>query len=231
MKASTCCCSCKNIKIKGKIIPNCMYPNIPLTEKNHLRLCKNLFSVQQHSIEIQNFDRVCCHTLSKYCSNMKCSACGETYLFFSWSGYSYFGKMQNFEKNNKLLQNSSKISKNIKMNDCSNSDNSHDTFFKNDNNGNIASNLPNIFKILIKNNKNKLISHQIEPKKLEQTYTQKVDAKYALKRSEDEEKIFSNDADFELMFSNEYSPYIGSYMQGMNIFNDLIDEKNIFYDL
>lgn len=212
MKVSHCSCSCGNLKIKGKIVPNCMYPNIPLTGKEHLRLCKNLFSIQPQSVDIHNYNQICGHTLSKVCSSLKCTACGSTFLFFSWAGYSYFGKIQQqSEKNNKLSQNH-KISK---YNGHPLAEHPQNIFSNHNHDSSISMSLPNMFKYLISNNKQKFVSQENEKKSIDQNNFQVTEKKY-----DEDENFFANDVDFELMFSNKSAPYVGSFAHDLSILND-----------
>ena len=94
MKISNCSCSCGNIRIRGQLIPQGVYPNIPPSERERLRFCKNLFSIQPQSIEIQNLNKVKGRLLSSICADMTCLSCASTFRFFSSRGFSYFGKLQ-----------------------------------------------------------------------------------------------------------------------------------------
>lgn len=93
MKISSCSCSCGNIRIRGQLVPQGMYPNISPTERERLRFCKTLFSIQPQSTDIQNFGKVRGRLLSSYCADMTCISCGSTFRFFSCRGYSYMGKI------------------------------------------------------------------------------------------------------------------------------------------
>lgn len=181
MKISSCSCSCGNIRVRGQLVPQGMYPNIPPTERERLRFCKTLFSIQPQSIDIQNFGRVKGRLLSPLCADMTCMSCGSIFRFFSCRGFSYMGKIQQVDNNNSQAskQNSnnrsfppSKIAqKPIMRNQQVGPPFGNPPQFlnlnnNNENDGNLAAPpLPSLFTPLISRRKQKLPSQEINLRK------------------------------------------------------------------
>ena len=247
MKISNCSCSCGNVRIRGQLIPQGVYPNIPPTERERLRFCKNLFSIQPQSIEIQQFGKVRARLLSSSCADMTCTSCSSTFRFFSSRGYSYFGKIQPSDNSQVSRQNNHKTFPPIKLaqkpireqppqSQNFNSNHEHDV--------NLSNTLPPLFTPLISRHRQKYSSQELQkrvsieqnPSQVEHSPTTNTDLFNNIENLEldngididrnlngsmqnEDEMLFTNndDIDFELMFSNKADPVVGSYKQRMGI--------------
>lgn len=202
-------CVCGNIKILGQSVPHFVYPNLPPTENLRLRYIKNLYSVQKHSMEIRDFNEIQSRPLSKLCVHMKCSSCDSSFLFFFWRGYTYYGRIHAVNPKIKPSCLTSQIDRNDQKG-CKSLSSRRQVMqqAKKKSDKKVIGSLPNFFRPLILN--------QRSDDGLQKCHVNRAD-KFMMKNNIDDESIVSNDADFELMFSNKVDPIVGSYKQDMNI--------------
>lgn len=207
---STYSCSCGNIRIRGQIVPHSVYPNIPSSEKEHLRCCRNLFTVQSQCIEIHNFNNIQARSLSKICSELKCTTCGSLFLFFYCNGYSYFGRTR------------PKITyppRHQQDTNCCKSLTKHPQILsikKPNDNRKMTGSLPSFLKPLISNQKIGSSTQEIPKKSTTDNISLNEGTNLSFSKAEDND-FMSSDIDFELMFSNKVEPIVGSYKQDMNV--------------
>lgn len=188
MKISSCSCSCGNVRVRGQLVPQGMYPNIPPTERERLRFCKTLFSIQPQSIEIQNFNKVRGRLLSSSCADMTCTSCGSTFRFFSCRGFSYMGRLQSDNNPPSSRQNNSRSFPPLKssqrsMRDqtariqqngqpFSNSSQIQNLNDNNDSDSNLSAPLPSLLTPLISHYKQKNLPQESQKKAADQLSSQ-----------------------------------------------------------
>lgn len=207
MEISSCSCLCGNVQIKGQLVLNDI-------EKDCFQLCKTIFSIRSQSIEIQNSKQIEKKPHSKTCIFVKCLQCGTLFHIYSYGKEVYMEKnQQSIFPYQQINGKSSSIEQEIPQLS------SYSHFHNLDKGGSKFEIHFTNFKDIYAFNNQKKIHLQTKNDYLSPKVgivDQKTDKfpentrKYINKNLFDTKHI-EDDTDFEIMFSNKYDPFIGSY--------------------
>lgn len=88
MKTMCSSCTCGNILIKGNLVSQCLHHDI------QTKMSKTLFSIDFHSLQMRNFNRIARCLINETCSKVKCLICGTIFKFFYKNLHLYVEKTQ-----------------------------------------------------------------------------------------------------------------------------------------
>ena len=195
MNLSSCSCICGNVQIRGQLTLNDI-------EKDCFQFLKTVFSIHSQSIDVQSFKRIKKSLLSKTCIEVKCLQCGTTFRIFSSEGKTYIEKTQQSIFSNRQLHEQCSDEYQFKKLDKSN--NSFVIHFSNLSDQSILSDKQNTqFKQI-----NSHLSSQLDS--LTQ-HMEEFSIDQKINKNLLGNKYNDDDIDFEIMFSNKYDPFVGSY--------------------
>lgn len=207
MKISSCSCLCGNVQIKGQLVLNDV-------DKDCFQFSKTCFAVQSQLIEIKNFNNIKKIVHNKTSMNVKCPQCGTSFRIFSYEKKFYIEKMQpSIVFNQKYHDIDALIPQNPKKY-C----NIYPFQNSNDINNCFVVHFLCLNDFFVFNDKEDIQFHPESNKTCSYDFNQK--EKIAINKiinTNTNSSHFGNnkcnedDTDFEIMFSNKYDPFIGSF--------------------
>ncbi|KAK8861006.1 hypothetical protein M9Y10_012698 [Tritrichomonas musculus] len=209
MNISCTCCACGNVRVKGEFIRQSLNQTIQLNKANDHQFNNILLMNKLHSIEIQNFKNIKGNLLNKSCSDIMCAQCNTIFHLFTSKGKIYMKKVQNYNNHTVSPHKATSSIQNGQtelshLNACSA----------------IIPLIP-LPQPLVSKDKQMNICQPAQSnlliKKASSIYD---DSNEFYTDTNINDKINENDTDFEIMFSNRYLPFVGSYKNNMSIPHD-----------